>query len=54
MLGPTKGEVVGEEDCLYLNIFTKDLAPNRPKAVMVWIHGGGFQNGAGATYLPNK
>ena len=30
------------EDCLSLNIWTKDTNPDKAKAVMVWIHGGGF------------
>ncbi len=37
------------EDCLYLNIWRRhDSGANRP--VMVWIHGGGYTNGA--TALP--
>lgn len=46
-------EVVGEEDCLYLNIYTPQIKisestkkyKNYP--VMIWIHGGGFISGAG-------
>ena len=34
----------GEEDCLYLNIWTKSLSGARP--VMLWIHGGGFRGGS--------
>ena len=34
------------EDCLYLNIWTTDLSRSASQPVMVWIHGGGFLNGA--------
>jgi para-nitrobenzyl esterase len=36
------------EDCLYLNIYTPLKEKKLP--VMVWIHGGGFVNGAGSIY----
>ena len=32
---------VGTDDCLYLNIYTKDLKPSKPCAVIVYIFGGG-------------
>lgn len=40
------------EDCLSLNIWTPylpngEVAPSKKKAVMVWIHGGGFTSGTG-------
>ncbi|XP_018353120.1 PREDICTED: esterase E4-like isoform X1 [Trachymyrmex septentrionalis] len=38
-------EIVGDEDCLYLNVYTIDIVKKRP--VMVWIHGGGFAWGSG-------
>ena len=38
--GPT------DEDCLYLNVWTKALDGKRP--VMVWIHGGAFRLGSGS------
>lgn len=38
-------ETVGDEDCLYLNVYTMDIVKKRP--VMVWIHGGGFNVGSG-------
>ncbi|XP_030756467.1 pyrethroid hydrolase Ces2e-like [Sitophilus oryzae] len=36
--------VKGSEDCLYLNVYTKNIAGNYP--VMVWIYGGGFSIGS--------
>ena len=36
------------EDCLNLNIWTPASRPGDRLPVMVWIHGGGFQAGAGA------
>jgi para-nitrobenzyl esterase len=41
----------GSEDCLYLNVFTPGnttASSNLP--VMVWVHGGAFFIGSGATY----
>jgi para-nitrobenzyl esterase len=34
------------EDCLYLNIWTPAHRPGARLPVMVWIYGGGFQNGS--------
>ncbi len=42
--GDTIGTVVGDEDCLYLNVWTPSLQGRRP--VMVFIHGGGNQQGS--------
>ncbi len=35
-----------DEDCLYLNVWTPELSSTSRRPVMVWIHGGGLQNGA--------
>jgi len=37
----------GDEDCLYLNVYSTDLTARRP--VMVWMHGGAFVQGSGGT-----
>ena len=39
------------EDCLYLNVYApKNATPKSKLPVMVWIHGGAFIFGSGATY----
>ena len=38
-------EVVGSEDCLYLNVWTPSLEGSLP--VVVWVHGGAFVMGDG-------
>merc|ERR1712241_1404073 len=54
--GEEAGSYKGEEDCLYLNIYTPTLTrstnPFALKAVMLWIHGGGFNIGSGSDYDP--
>src|SRR5271156_3266987 len=37
------------EDCLYLNVWTAAKAAREKRPVMVWIHGGAFTRGSGAT-----
>lgn len=39
------------EDCLYLNIWTLETDAEADLPVMVWIHGGGNQNGSGSVAL---
>lgn len=40
-------DIIGEEDCLYLNVYTSVLDKDARKAVMVWFHGGFFNSGQG-------
>lgn len=48
------GDVVGKEDCLYLNIWTPDFATlpqgEERRPVMFWIHGGGNTAGESAIF----
>src|SRR5438067_646710 len=37
------------EDCLYLNVWTATAAASERRPVMVWIHGGAYTRGSGAT-----
>ncbi|XP_015112049.1 venom carboxylesterase-6-like [Diachasma alloeum] len=54
-------QVIGSEDCLYLNIYTPSKTPkNKSKLLPVffWIYGGSFQSGdghgQGSSYLMNR
>ncbi|XP_031846091.1 esterase FE4 [Nomia melanderi] len=40
-----KKGLVGEEDCLYLNVYTPVLDKEANKAVMVWFHPGAWNSG---------
>lgn len=42
-------DVVYGEDCLYLNVWSKPQCGERQKAVMVFIHGGGFDGGTSSS-----
>jgi len=50
------GQIIGNEDCLHLNVFAPPWAPGAVPAgrerrpVMVWIHGGGNAVGTSASY----
>ena len=51
-LGPFAGPANSNEDCLYLNVFTPDMKAKLP--VLVWIHGGGYFDGASNDYDATK
>ena len=46
---PPPAETVESEDCLFLNVWTSSLDRARKVPVMVWLHGGFFYGGSGAT-----
>ncbi|AWH35289.1 carboxylesterase [Stenotrophomonas sp. ZAC14D1_NAIMI4_6] len=41
----------GSEDCLFLNVWTPTLDASARRPVLVYIHGGGFNNGSGSDPL---
>ncbi|XP_011704230.1 PREDICTED: juvenile hormone esterase-like isoform X2 [Wasmannia auropunctata] len=43
-------KIVGDEDCLYLNVYTTKINLLKKRPVMVWIHGGGYFVGSGNPY----
>jgi len=49
-LAPQPG-MAGSENCLVLNVFTPQAAPQQKRPVMVWLHGGGFAQGTGSDGL---
>jgi para-nitrobenzyl esterase len=48
ILGATKAGD-SSEDCLYLNVWTRGINDGRKRPVMVWFHGGGFDQGTGGS-----
>ncbi len=42
----TGPEMTEGESCQNLNVWTPSISDGKKRAVMVWIHGGGFQSGA--------
>nr|XP_033334723.1 esterase FE4-like isoform X1 [Megalopta genalis] len=48
-------QIIGGDDCLYLNVYTPAIEVSSKRAVMVWIHGGGFVAGSadGKIYGPD-
>ncbi|KAL1455882.1 hypothetical protein WDU94_000647 [Cyamophila willieti] len=60
MIPDFAGLPLGEEDCLYLNVYTPDPNPGKKLPVMVWIYGGAYQMGGadsrtcGPTYIMDR
>uniref|UniRef100_A0AAG5D6Z8 Carboxylic ester hydrolase n=1 Tax=Anopheles atroparvus TaxID=41427 RepID=A0AAG5D6Z8_ANOAO len=50
---PGKDKLFGEEDCLYLNVYTTALEPaDTTLSTLVYIHGGAFMFGGGGFFSP--
>lgn len=47
----TGNEGPGSEDCLFLNVTTPGLRDGKPRPILVYIHGGGFNTGSGSDPL---
>lgn len=43
-------QIMGSEDCLYLNVWAPESAPQDLKPVMFWVHGGANSIGEGYIY----
>ncbi|KAK9501023.1 hypothetical protein O3M35_002155 [Rhynocoris fuscipes] len=41
-----KNNIIGQEDCLYLSVYTPNLEPKEKLPVFVYIHGGAFRWGS--------
>ena len=49
---PQEGtEGPGNEDCLFLNVFTPALGDGAKRPILFYIHGGGYNNGSGSSPL---
>jgi para-nitrobenzyl esterase len=46
-----RGREPESEDCLSLNVWSQGVGSTRGRPVMVWLHGGGFNAGAGSSPL---
>lgn len=50
MPGPACQKEISE-DCLYLNVYTPVESPSKPLPVMVFFHGGRYEQGAAGVNL---
>ncbi|MBO9670780.1 MAG: carboxylesterase/lipase family protein [Sphingobium sp.] len=46
--GPGESTPPSSEDCLFINLFTPAVNDAGKRPVMVWVHGGGYGQGAGS------
>ncbi|CAG4959080.1 unnamed protein product [Parnassius apollo] len=47
---PFEKQIVGSENCLYVNVDTPQISTDALLPVLVYIHGGAFMYGSGASY----
>ncbi|XP_026749626.1 juvenile hormone esterase-like [Galleria mellonella] len=47
----TKELIEGDDNCLFLNVYTKSLAASDKLPVMVFIHGGAYMSGSGNSQM---
>ncbi|XP_075977670.1 venom carboxylesterase-6-like [Anticarsia gemmatalis] len=50
---PLIGKIVGDENCLFVNVYTPRLQPGAMLPVVVFIHGGAYMYGEGGIYQPD-
>ncbi|MDE1193558.1 MAG: carboxylesterase family protein [Arachidicoccus sp.] len=44
----SNNSVAGDENCLFLNVYTNNIKPAKLQPVAIWIHGGGMTGGSGS------
>ncbi|ETN60432.1 carboxylesterase, beta esterase [Anopheles darlingi] len=52
-LVPGKDKLLGEEDCLFANVYTTSLDESAGLSTIVYIHGGAFMFGGGGFFSPD-
>ncbi|KFB48753.1 AGAP005372-PA-like protein [Anopheles sinensis] len=50
---PDTDKLVGEEDCLFLNVYTRTVDREAKQPTIVFIHGGALMFGTGSFYQPD-
>ncbi|CAH0715313.1 unnamed protein product, partial [Brenthis ino] len=51
---PFMDKVIGNEDCLFVNVFTPKVKAGASLPVLIFIHGGAFMYGSGDLYDPSN
>ncbi|XP_014247558.1 cholinesterase-like isoform X1 [Cimex lectularius] len=55
-MDPKDGSFIGQEDCLFLNVYTTRVYVNQSMPVLIWIHGQSLplESNKGSIYSPDK